>query len=209
MKGYAGVMTDSWTHFVANALRPPQDDPYVALLREKLHTGCRVVRVHVVVEPARSEQPEYLVVLDCQQQLSEMRIPHSPAFTRWSLGDGIALASPEEESVRFSLLLTERWEPVILDHGKDLFQSTLVARAKKLGPPQAVAALGTYSLPVYEQSLAKVQVERSIDQALAASLWELAWDLHYEPGTAAAILDEALTRYLDDLLQLRSILFGP
>lgn len=56
--------------------------------------------------------PVYPVLLAYLRQLSKMEVPHSPAFTRWSLAIGLRMSAREEEVQRWALVAGERFQAI-------------------------------------------------------------------------------------------------
>lgn len=95
----------TWADFVRRTLAGEPDDAHVALLRTKLAMGHRVMQVRF--ERDEHGRPTYILLLERLHQLSELRVPHSSAFTRWSIGARIKMSARREEVQRFSLLVDE------------------------------------------------------------------------------------------------------
>ena len=186
-------MRQTWHHFIHASLQGATDDPYVRLLRERLRTGSSVVRVHFE-KPGRG--PEYRVLLSLHRQLSEMRVPHSDSFTRWSLEAGVRMASIEEESNRFVLLVKEQFEPVEEELGREFFNTVLVEQLRKLGPPKVQARLPDRHVYELSEGRARIRAARAVEAVLIVLAKELGSALKYDEEQVADILEAALERYV-------------
>lgn len=182
-------MRQAWHQFVHQSLAGAPDDPPMRLLRARLRAGNSVVRVHL-------EGSEYRVLLSQHKQLSETRVPHSEAFTRWSLEAGVRLATPEEEARRFALLLRERLEPLEQEWGPQLFESVLAEHLRVLEPPRAKRLLEGRPVPPGEGRQARQRAQRAIGAVLTERVQELGKALKYEEAQAAELLDAALEHYM-------------
>lgn len=193
-----GGMRQGWQEFVHQSLKGATDDPHVRVLRERLRSGSSVVRVHL---DDTGRQPEYRVLLSLHRQLSEMRVPHSDSFTRWSLETGTRLADAEEESRRFALLLRERFEPVEQELGREDFDSLVREELRSLGPPRALARLdgGGPVQPLHSDvadGRARRQARERIESVLSSLARDLGSSLKYREDEVAELLDTAIERYL-------------
>jgi hypothetical protein len=193
-------MRPGWLEFVHQSLKGAADDPHVRLLRERLRSGSSVVRVQL---DDSGRQPEYRVMLSLHRQLSEMRVPHSDSFTRWSLETGTRLADFEEETRRFALLLRERFAPLVQELGRDFFDSVLIEELRTLGPPRARTRLDRTrrafpSPPGVVDGRARRKARERIESVLSSLARELGSALKYGEDEAAALLDAAIERYLSD-----------
>jgi hypothetical protein len=188
-------MRERWHHFIHASLQGAADDPYVRLLRERLRSGSSVVRVHFE-SSGSGRTPEYRVVLALHRQLSEMRVPHSDSFTRWSLEAGVRMASSEEEVARFTLRVKEQFQPMEGEHGRDLFNVVLVEGLRKLGPPRVQARLANLHVPGTVEGRAKLRALSDLDNVLSRLAKELGASLKYDEAQVADILDAALEHYV-------------
>ncbi|HZH78549.1 MAG TPA: hypothetical protein VEY88_21150 [Archangium sp.] len=192
-------MRQGWQEFVHQSLKGAADAPHVRLLRERLRSGSSVVRVHL---DDAGRQPEYRVLLSQHRQLSEMRVPHSESFTRWSLETGTRLATPEEEARRFALLLRERFEPLEQELGRDHFNTLLREQLRRLGPPQALSLIDGWQLAYHPADGADGRDRRKalalIDSVLASLARDLRASLGYSEQETAELLDAALRHYLGE-----------
>jgi hypothetical protein len=186
-------MRQTWHHFIHASLQGATDDPYVRLLRERLRTGSSVVRVHF---ENSGREPEYRVLLSLHRQLSEMRVPHSDSFTRWSLEAGVRMASIEEEVSRFALLVKEQFEPVEEELGRELFNTVLVEQLRKLGPPKVQAQLPDRNVYELSEGRARIRAARAVEAVLIALAKELGSALKYDEAQVADNLEAALERYV-------------
>ncbi|HEX8823308.1 MAG TPA: hypothetical protein VF794_25505 [Archangium sp.] len=205
-------MRQGWQEFVHQSLKGATDEPHVRLLRERVRSGSNVVRVHL---DDSGRQPEYRVLLSLHRQLSEMRVPHSDSFTRWSLETGTRLADPDEEARRFALLLRERFEPLEQELGREYFDSLLGEQLRGLGPPRARARLDGGRLVYHPYSgvadgrARRKDLER-IESVLASLARELGSSLKYSEQEVAELLDAALEhslseRYLPDVEDVEDV----
>lgn len=191
-------MSSRWREFVAETVAPPKDDPYVRLLRDKVAAGARVVRVHLV----DGRPPKYLLILEYRKQLSEMEIPHSESFTRWSLESGTRMADADEEVRRFALLLTEKLAALEREVGRDYFRSVLVEVLRELGPSATLAMLGERHEGHAAAGPSKDRALQAIESVLVEAIRSLGEALGYGVDESAEILDSALARYVDGLFLL-------
>ncbi|HLM47056.1 MAG TPA: hypothetical protein VK458_24510 [Myxococcaceae bacterium] len=176
------------------------DDPYVRLLKERLRAGSEVVSI----ELAHAERgPEYILILSLNRQLSQMRIPHSDAFTNWSLNEGARLADEEQEMRRFELLLDQRFAPLREELEASTFDALLVQDVRTLGPPRASVAVRKSRLPPHEalDNRARQRALRRIENVLRELARALGRSLRYDEAATSRILDgvlaEWMTRHLD------------
>lgn len=182
-----------WEDFVESAITDEPDDPHVRLLRERIATGAKVMRVHFIATP----QPEYLVVLERLRELSEQRIPHSQSFTRWSLANGARMATEAEEVGRFGVVLGEEVESVEAEVGaRALVELALIERLRELSPPTAMQEFLQHHY-VSARSIPTSRVVRlRLDRALRARCVELHVALGYDAEEVARVLDRAVARWL-------------
>jgi hypothetical protein len=192
-------MRQTWHHFIHASLQGATDDPYVRLLRERLRSGSSVVRVHF---EDSGREPGYRVLLSLHRQLSEMRVPHSDSFTRWSLEAGVRMASLEEEAGRFTLLVKERFEPVEEELGRTYLDSILVEVLRRLGPPKVQARLANRHVDVPAEGRAKLRAMGAVEAVIILLAKDLGSALKYDEQQVADILDSALERYLSMRLHL-------
>jgi len=201
-------MSSDWQIFVEAALQRPADDPHVRLLRERLSQGCSIVRVNVI-QTAR--EPEYLIVLSCNQQLTETRVPHSESFTRFCLDAGVRMETLAEEALRFAIVARDRLLPIEQRTGRDYLSAILCEQISSLGAPRSVEKLA--DRPCYPPADSPTRWETT--QAFLDALRELARDLsgalRYEPAQAADILDQALADLINERFHItdRERLFPP
>jgi hypothetical protein len=127
-----------WQAFVKRAIDGEPDDPFVSMLRRRLSSGSKVVRVQLDTGP---RVPEYRVLLERLRELSELRVPHSASFTRWSLDAGVRLANAGEEATRFALLAAEALQPIADEFSADYADAILIEQLRALGPPRTAALL--------------------------------------------------------------------
>jgi len=202
-------MSSSWSSFIEEALQEKVDDPFVRLLRERIKAGCQIIRINLVTNKDPSISVEYLIVLSCEKQLSEMRIPHSESFTRWSLENGVRLETAEEEAQRFVLLACDGLQLIEQDVGKDYLDSILVNYLKELAPPLVMQRLVSHHS--YQPSL-DTAMDRAIlglESLFVSLARNLGRNLGYGVEDTAQILDAALESLVNDRfhLDLRDALF--
>jgi hypothetical protein len=192
-------MKQGWQEFVHQSLKAATDDPHVRLLRERLGSGSSVVRVHL---DDSGRQPEYRVLLSLHRELSEMRVPHSESFTRWSLETRTRLASPEEEARRFALLLRERFEPLEQELGRGPFGALLLEMLRTLAPPRTRTRLDDvfvehpYSGVGVPDGRAMRRAQESLESVLTSLARNLGSSLKYSEQEVAEVLDAAIAHYL-------------
>lgn len=188
-------MAHDWTSLIHDAVVGAVDDPYVRLLKERLRAGSEVVRIQLV----DSERgPEYVLILSLHRQLSEMRIPHSDAFTNWSLDAGAKLTDEEQEMRRFELLLHPRFAPLRDELEASIFDALLIQHVRILGPPGASAFVQKLRSPPYEalESRAKQRALQRIEDVLVELARALARSLRYDEAATSRILDGALAQWM-------------
>lgn len=188
-----------WQTFVEQAIAGEHDDPFVGMLRRQIAAGSRVVRIHIELA---SKAPEYRVLLERLRQLSELRIPHSPSFTRWSLEISARLASTEEEEQRFALVAGDRFEPIMEELGRDYADAILIERLHALRPPRTTAVLARGQIIPTAPGQARKRASRWIDGFLQSMVGDLGKALRYSNKEAASILDGALERFALDRFHL-------
>jgi hypothetical protein len=170
------------------------------MLKERLRAGSEVVRI----ELAHAERgPEYLLILSLNRQLSQMRIPHSDAFTNWSLNEGARLADEEQEMHRFELLLHQRFAPLREELEASTFDALLIQHVRTLGPPRASVAVRKSRLAPYEalENRARQRALQRIEDVLMELARALGRSLRYDEAATSRILDgvlaEWMTQHLD------------
>jgi hypothetical protein len=183
---------DQWHAFVKRAIDGEPDDPFVAMLRRTLAAGSRVIRVNLAEKP---KGPAYRILMSRVQELSVMEIPHSASFTRWSVANGVRMASPEEETRRFVVLLEERFAPIVEEYGKEQAQGLLLARLRTLNPARTAQALADLRDYPTAPGRAQIRAAQQLDAFLAVPAGELGGALHYPEMETESILDEALERF--------------
>jgi hypothetical protein len=196
-------MANRWNDFVQRAGAGEPDDPHIRLLRGRIAAGCKVLRINLLVTPGRP--PEYLVILSCQQILTEMRVPHGPSFTRWSFEAGARLETAEEEALRFAWLLRERLSPIEAEVTSDYFDSVLTHHLRELGPSRTTARLARHHAYRPNVSLALQRTIKAIDAVLTGLAEDLQRALHYFPQEAAEILDRALEAVVNERFHIEDL----
>lgn len=188
-------MAQDWTSLIHDAVVGAVDDPYVRLLKERLRAGSEVVRIQL----ADSERgPEYVLILSLHRQLSEMRIPHSDAFTNWSLNEGVRLTDEEQEMRRFELLLDQRFAPLRDELDASTFDALLVQHVRALGAPRASVSVQKPRIPPYaaQEGRAKQRATQRIEDVLVEVARALGRSLRYDEAATSRILDGALTQWM-------------
>ncbi|AKJ03681.1 Hypothetical protein AA314_05307 [Archangium gephyra] len=171
------------------------DDPYVRLLKERLRAGSEVVRIQLT----DSERgPEYVLILSLHRQLSEMRIPHSDAFTSWSLDTGARLADEEQEMRRFELILHQRFVPLRDELDASTFDALLVQYVRTLGPARASSFVQKLRTSPYaaQEGRAKQRALQRIEDVLVELARALGRPLRYDEAATSRILDGALAQWM-------------
>jgi hypothetical protein len=194
------TMARDWTSLIHDAVVGAVDDPYVRLLKERLRAGSEVVRI----ELAHAERgPEYVLILSLHRQLSQMRIPHSDAFTNWSLNEGARLADEEQEMRRFELLLEQRFAPLQEELEASTFDALLVQHVRTLGPPRASVSARKLRIPPYEvpESRAKHRAVQRIEDVLVDLARALGRSLRYDEAATSRILDGVLEKWMTQHLE--------
>lgn len=186
-------MRQGWRHFIHQALEGVADDPHVRMLRERLRSGGQVIRVHF---EDSGQGPSYRVVLSLDRQLSELRVPHSESFTRWSLEAGVRMATLEDEVARFTLLLRERLQAVEAELGRSSLQGVLVEVVRELGPPKAQASLSGRQVHSLSEGRARLQAMRTVEGVITTLVKDLGTGLKYDEAQVAGTLDAVLERFV-------------
>jgi len=189
----------SWQSFVKQAIAGEPDDPFVAMLRRRVASGSKVLRVHL---DAEARPPAYRVLLERLRELSELRIPHSPSFTRWSLDNAVRMATPDEEAQRFAMVAAERFQAVAAELGEPEANAVLVERLRALGPQEATAAVveaSTRRAP--PPGRAHKRAAALVEGVLRDLAVDLGRRLRYPEAEVATILDGALARLARERLE--------
>lgn len=189
-------MTDSWRRWVHEVISAQQDDTFVTLLKQRLAAGESVMRVGIESGDL-TVLPVYRLVLRRGSSLSELRLPHSFAFTRWSFETGTCMESPEQEAWRFDALLSEKFGAMVSELGKDYFRSLLYEEIRRLAPPRTSALITSEHFNPAQESNAKYKSRLRLHEVLGNLIERLVRDLRYEEAAAADILDGALARSVD------------
>lgn len=187
-------MSRDWSSLIHDALAGVADDPYVRLLKERLRSGSQIVRIHL--EAAVGQKPEYVVILSLHRQLSEMRLPHSEAFTSWSLEAAARMVNEAEEAERIALLLHERFVPLLSELDPVHFAAIFVPYLRTISPPKAsevarqLQPIGTVDGRVKKQAL------QQMESVLVELARVLGRSLRYDETATARILDDALAQWM-------------
>ncbi|MDY7226745.1 hypothetical protein [Hyalangium rubrum] len=196
-------MARDWSSLIHEALAGVADDPYVRLLKERLRSGSQVVRISLVNS---GSEPEYVVILSLQRQLSEMRLPHSDAFTSWSLDAGARLTDEAQEMERFALLLDERFAPLREELEASSFDFLLVQHVvRELGPPRSAAAAQPLRLLPFvppQESRTRLRAIQRIEDVLVNLARALGRSLRYDEAATSRILDGALLQWMNQHLHM-------
>jgi hypothetical protein len=187
-----GEMSTPWDSFVARAVRGEPDEPFLGLLRKRLASGYKVVRVNVERTP---KGLVYVALLSYLRELSKMDVPHSAGFTRWSLASGVRMASVEEEEERWAVVAEERFQRIASDLGADCATLTLLERLRALAPPRTMRALADEQAMPAAPGLEQARARREVEAFLAEMAADLVGGLHYPETEAAGLLDGALERW--------------
>lgn len=191
-------MASRWETFVQQAVAEEPDDSFVAMLRRSIAAGSRVVRVRL---DADARPPTYGVLLERLRELSELRIPHSPAFTRWSLGAGVRMATAENEACRFALIAGERLRELTEELGQDEARRFMLERLRALAPRETATMLA--GLPAAPPPARRVEARAAarVDRLLRGLAADLGRALRYPPSEVSSILDQALAQLTRELLR--------
>lgn len=195
-------MSRNWSSLIHDALAGVADDPYVRLLKERLKSGSQIVRIHL--EAAADQKSEYVVILSLHRQLSEMRLPHSEAFTNWSLEAGARMVDEAEEAERMALLLHERFIPLLSELGPIDFEAILVSYIRALAPPQALEAARQLQPFSPLDGRMRQQAIQQVEGVLVGLARVLGRSLRYDESSTARILDSALARWLPQAFSARA-----
>jgi hypothetical protein len=139
-----------------------------------------------------------VLILSLHRQLSEMRIPHSDAFTSWSLDAGARLADEEQEMRRFELLLHQRFTPLRDELDASTFDPLLVQYVRTLGPSRASSLVRKLRTPLYaaQEGRAKQRALQRIEDVLVELARALGRSLRYGEAATSRILDGALAQWM-------------
>jgi hypothetical protein len=187
-------MSRDWSSLIHDALAGVADDPYVRLLKERLRSGSQIVRIHL--EAAAGQKPEYVIILSLHRQLSEMRLPHSEAFTNWSLEAGARMADEAEEAERMALLLHERFIPLLSELDPVHFEAIFVPYLRAVAPPKASEVARQLQPIGTVDGRAKKQVLQQMEGVLVDLARMLGRALRYDEASTARILDSALALWM-------------
>ncbi|NOK11129.1 hypothetical protein [Corallococcus exercitus] len=185
-------MTRDWNSLIRYALEGPEGEPFLRLLKVRLRTGSQVVSVrleHV------GEKPEYVLLLSLHKQLSEMRVPHSEAFTNWSFDTGTRMADEQQEQERFVLLIGERLTALAIDVGPDALMFLLANHLHALGAPRSSEAARHLRSP-RQVDIAVRRAAEKLDFILVGLARALGRSLKYDEATTGRILDGALAQWI-------------
>ena len=186
-------MAEAWEAFVHKAIAGEPDDPFTRMLRQRLASGHRIVRIDL--EP-KAEASTYRVVLERLRELSEVRVPHSSHFTRWSLQAGIRMESIEAEGRRFALLVAERYQPIVDELGADYTNALLLDRVRSLAPPRTLVRITNERPNHLAPGREQLRAVKLLDTMLTSLAGDLGGSLHYSEEEVAEILDMALERFV-------------
>ncbi|HEX8701102.1 MAG TPA: hypothetical protein VF815_19815 [Myxococcaceae bacterium] len=187
-------MSRDWSSLIHEALAGVADDPYVRLLKDRLRSGSQIVRIHL--EAAAGQQPEYVVILSLHRQLSEMRLPHSEAFTNWSLEAGARMVSEAEEAERMALLLHERFVPLLSELDPAHFVAIFVPYIRAMAPPKASEVARQLQPIGTVDGRAKKQALQQMESVLVELARVLGRALRYDEAATARILDSSLAQWM-------------
>jgi hypothetical protein len=195
-------MSDPWLGWIHEVVSEVEDDPFVALLKQRLAAGERVVRMSIESGDFAA-LPIYQVVLLRGTTLSELRLPHSDSLARWSFEVGTRMESAEQEAWRFDALLSQKLAPIARELGKGYFRSLLFEVIRRLAPPRATALIAQEHRYPANESVAEYKQRLRLQGELADLARRLVVDLRYGEGEGAAILDRALERNVDKAFNVR------
>jgi hypothetical protein len=187
-------MSRDWSSLIHDALAGVADDPYVRLLKERLRSGSQIVRIHL--DAAAGQKPEYVVILSLHRQLSEMRLPHSEAFTSWSLETGARMVNEAEEAERVALLLHERFVPLLSELDPVHFEAIFVPYIRAIAPPRASEVARQLQPIGAVEGRVKKQALQQMEGVLVELARVLARSLRYDEASTARILDSALAQWM-------------
>ncbi|RKH31479.1 hypothetical protein D7Y13_30685 [Corallococcus praedator] len=185
-------MTGDWNMWIRQALEGPEGEPFLRLLKERLRSGSQVVGVRL---ESPGGAPEYVITLSLLKQLSEMRVPHSEAFTVWSFDTGTRMVDERQELERFVLLLSERFAALAREAGPDVLASALVNYLPVLGPPRA-SEEARRRMGARGMNNATLRAITKLEAVLMDAARSLGRSLKYDEATTGRILDGALAQWL-------------
>ncbi|RKI46923.1 hypothetical protein D7X55_36960 [Corallococcus sp. AB049A] len=185
-------MTRDWNSLIRYALEGEEAEPFLRLLKARLRTGSQVVSVRL--ENA-AVKPEYVLILSLHKQLSEMRVPHSEAFTGWSFDTGMRMADEQQEQARFVLLLGEHFAALARDVGPDVLMALLSDHLPAMGAPRSSEAARHLRTSRHVDSVVRRAAEK-LDLVLVGLARALGRSLKYDEATTGRILDGALAQWI-------------
>lgn len=194
-------MAHPWQAWVHEVLEQPRQDAFVELLRTRLSAGERVVRIELNSSDGLAS-PSYRVILARGPNLSELVVPHSASFTRFSLEAGLRLDSHEAEAGRFATLLAERLHAMGVEWGEAWLRAVLVHQLRSLAPPRTRKAIEGVREYEVERSAAWARAVAQLNGTLAELARALAEQLHYSEAEAADLLDRALEKVVAQHLRM-------
>ncbi len=195
-------MLTRWEDFVRDAFDRTTEDSHVQFLKERLEQGWRLISAETF---AGTEPRGYDLMLEYNRNLEPTVVPHSDAFTEWSVQNGIRMGSDASEVHRFSWVLEDRLAEEKARVGNDFFESVLVEVIHELAPPLAVQSIVNVQRNRSAEGESRWMVHTRITSTLVTVLGMLL-ALGYETREAAEITDRALTEYA--VKQLRPLPMG-
>ena len=193
-------MGTAWQTFVARAIEGAPDDPFVRLLKSRLASDYAVIRINLT---QTAKGTVYVVMLSHLRQLSTMEVGHSPSFTRWSLANGVRMASREEEEKRWALLAAERFQSIADELGAAYANPILLSRLRALGPARTMAALAQENAKAAAPGREQVRAIRRVDGFLGGLAADVGGALRYSAEEVGEILDGALERFVSKRFPLK------
>lgn len=188
-------MTRDWNSLIRYALEGAEGEPFLRLLKVRLRTGSQVVSVRLENVGAK---PEYVLILSLHKQLSEMRVPHSEAFTTWSFDTGTRMADEQQEQARFLLLLSEHLAALASDVGPDVLMALLSNHLPSLGAPRSSEAARRLRSSRHVDGDVR-RASDKLDFVLVGLARALGRSLKYDEATTGRILDGALAQWISQL----------
>ncbi|WP_375755562.1 hypothetical protein [Corallococcus exercitus] len=185
-------MTRDWNSLIRYALEGAEGEPFLRSLKARLRTGSQVVSVRL---ENVGEKPEYVLFLSLHKQLSEMRVPHSEAFTSWSFDTGTRMTDEQQEQARFVLLLGEHLAALASDVGLDVLMSLLSNHLPALGAPRSSEAARRLRSARRADSAVQRATEK-LDCVLVGLARALGRSLKYDEATTGRVLDGALADWI-------------
>lgn len=186
-----------WEKWIHEVLSEGNDDVFVALLRQRIESGERIVRLSIPSDEF-DVLPTYELVLSRGADLNVVRVPHTQAFVRFCLSQRLRMETLKQESWRFGAVLASSFVSFRNDWGEDAFQEAVGEFLAGIAPPESRAVLSSLAATSRTETKARFVLHRELG-SLARDLKE---ELGYSEADVGAILDRALLRSLEQYVSM-------